>query len=605
MAKNKFLLNYYYQQELKRQKSTLNLIASENYPSQKVLFYSGSLLMSKYSEGYPNSRYYQGCKYIDKIENLAIELAQKLFGAEYANVQPHSGAQANQAVYLALLKPGDKILSLNLLSGGHLTHGAKINFSGIFYQVHYYNLNQHTQKLDYQKIKEIAQAVQPKLIIAGYSSYSLKINFAKFREIADQVGAYLLADIAHVAGLVATGLFPNPVPYADVITFTTHKTLRGPRGGAVLAKKDLGKLIDRAVFPGNQGGSNQAIIAAKTQCFREALQPRFKKYQKAVLENAKVMADYFLTKGIKLISNGTETHLLILDTKSSYNLTGKESAEVLEKVGIVCNKQMIPYDTEKPLVSSGIRLGSPALTTRGLKKEEFFEIAKMIDLILRNYKDKKNNKKCEKQKENYPKNGVSKDEKINNGEGSLKLEDFTNLEELHAPDSGLTNLDLSNCPNLTRLNVANNNFTRLTILGMQNCPLHGSLEPLQGINKLQRINISNTDIDSGLEYLPESVEKVYCDSTVYPNPQKLEKRPIDLYFSRYNEGLFTGKYLNAVGLSSWREKIVNGEKVIDYSGFCLYIRNDRHCIAKSFEVKELTTLFMPFLDLEAVVPAMK
>src|SRR3954447_26392229 len=272
-------LNYYYQKEKKRQKSTLNLIASENYPSKKILFYSGSNLMNKYSEGYPGNRYYQGCKYIDKIESLAIELVQKLFGAEYANVQPHSGAQANQAVYLALLKPGDKILSLNLLSGGHLTHGAKINFSGSFYQVNYYNLDPLTQKLDYEKIREISQAVRPKLIIAGYSSYSLKIDFAKFREIADEVKAYLLADIAHVAGLVATDLFPNPVPYADVITFTTHKTLRGPRGGVILAKKELGEKIDKAIFPGLQGGANQATVAAKAQCFYEALQPSFKDYQ--------------------------------------------------------------------------------------------------------------------------------------------------------------------------------------------------------------------------------------------------------------------------------------------------------------------------------------
>ncbi|MCE8159029.1 MAG: serine hydroxymethyltransferase [Candidatus Moeniiplasma glomeromycotorum] len=377
-------LNYYYQKEIKRQKNTLNLIASENYPSQKVLFYSGSILMSKYSEGYPGNRYYQGCENIDKIESLAIELAQKLFGTEYANVQPHSGAQANQAVYLTLLKPGDKILSLNLLSGGHLTHGAKVNFSGIFYQVYYYNLDPITHQLDYEQIKKIAQAVQPKLIITGYSSYSLKIDFAKFRQIADQVGAYLLADIAHVAGLVAADLFPNPVPYADIITFTTHKTLRGPRGGVILAKKDLGKLIDRAVFPGNQGGSNQAIIAVKAQCFYEALQPEFKKYQKKVLENAKIMSDYFLEKGIKIISGGTETHLLTIDTKISYNLTGKEAAEILEEAGIVCNKQMIPYDTEKPSISSGIRLGSPALTTRGLGKKEFREIADIIDLSLKN-----------------------------------------------------------------------------------------------------------------------------------------------------------------------------------------------------------------------------
>src|SRR3954454_4239995 len=325
-------LNYYYQKEIQRQKNTLNLIASENYPSKKVLFYSGSVLMSKYSEGYPENRYYQGCKYIDEIENLAIELAKKLFGAEYANVQPHSGAQANQAVYLALLKPGDKILSLNLLSGGHLTHGAKVNFSGVFYQVHYYNLDPHTHQLDYQQIRKIARQVQPKLIIAGYSSYSLQIDFAKFGKIAQEVGAYLLADIAHVAGLVAAKLFPNPFPYANVITFTTHKTLRGPRGAVILSKKELGGEIDRAVFPGNQGGPNPAIIAAKAQCFYEALQLEFKEYQKKVLENAKIMADYFCDKGIRVISGGTETHLLTIDTKTSYNLTGKETAEILENI---------------------------------------------------------------------------------------------------------------------------------------------------------------------------------------------------------------------------------------------------------------------------------
>ncbi|CAG8465392.1 10496_t:CDS:1, partial [Gigaspora margarita] len=333
---------------LKRQKNTLNLIASENYPSPKVLFYSGSLLMSKYSEGYPANRYYQGCKYIDKIENLAIELVKKLFDAEHANVQPHSGAQANQAVYLALLKPGDTILSLDLLAGGHLTHGAKVSFSGSIYKIYHYYLDPNTQKLDYEQIRKKAQEVRPKLIISGYSSYSLQIDFAKFREIADEVGAYLLADIAHVAGLVATGLFPSPIPHADVITFTTHKTLRGPRGAVILAGKELGQKIDRAVFPGNQGGSNPAIIAAKAQCFYEALQPNFKNYQKKVLENAKIMADYFLERGVKVISGGTETHLLVIDTKTSYNLTGQEAAEILERVGIISNKQMVPYDTEKP-----------------------------------------------------------------------------------------------------------------------------------------------------------------------------------------------------------------------------------------------------------------
>jgi len=381
------ILSHYYQQELERQKNTLNLIASENYPSRKVLFYAGSFLTSKYSEGYPKFRYYQGCQYIDKIEELAIDLAKKMFKVEYANVQPHSGSQANQAVYLALLKPSDKILSLNLLAGGHLSHGAKVNFSGSFYQVYHYNLDPITQKLDYEAIRKIAKEVKPQLIIAGYSSYSLQVDFAKFREIADEVGAYLLADIAHVAGLVATGLFPNPVPYADVITFTTHKTLRGPRGGVILARKELGEKINRAVFPGFQGGANQAIIAAKVQCFYETLQPSFKNYQKKVLENAKVMADYFLEKGVRIISAGTETHLLVIDTKTSYNLSGKEATEILEEIGIICNKQMLPYDTEKPWVTSGIRLGSPALTTLGLEKQDFQEIAEIIHNLLQNSRD--------------------------------------------------------------------------------------------------------------------------------------------------------------------------------------------------------------------------
>lgn len=378
------ILSHYYQEELKRQSNTLNLIASENYPSKKVLFYAGSFLTSKYSEGYPNKRYYQGCQYVDEIEKLAIDLAKKLFKVECANVQPHSGSQANQAVYLALLKPGDKILSLDLLAGGHLSHGAKVNFSGNFYQVYHYNLNPITQKLDYEEIKKIAKEVKPRLIVAGYSSYSLKVDFAKFREIADEVGSYLLADIAHVAGLVATGLFSDPSPYADVITFTTHKTLRGPQGGVILAKKELGEKIDKALFPGLQGGANQAIIAAKAQCFYEALEPSFKEYQRKVLENAKVMADYFCEKGIKIISSGTETHLLVINTKSSYNLTGKEAAGILEEVGIICNKQMLPYDTEKPWVASGVRLGSPALTTRGLGKKEFKELAENIHFVLQN-----------------------------------------------------------------------------------------------------------------------------------------------------------------------------------------------------------------------------
>ena len=325
------------------------------------------------------------CSGLESVFRLLAN--KKLFKVEYANVQPHSGSQANQAVYLALLKPSDKILSLNLLAGGHLSHGAKVNFSGSFYQVYHYNLDPITQKLDYEAIRKIAKEVKPQLIIAGYSSYSLQVDFAKFREIADEVGAYLLADIAHVAGLVATGLFPNPVPYADVITFTTHKTLRGPRGGVILARKELGEKINRAVFPGFQGGANQAIISAKVQCFYETLQPSFKNYQKKVLENAKVMADYFLEKGVRIISAGTETHLLVIDTKTSYNLSGKEATEILEEIGIICNKQMLPYDTEKPWVTSGIRLGSPALTTLGLEKQDFQEIAEIIHNLLQNSRD--------------------------------------------------------------------------------------------------------------------------------------------------------------------------------------------------------------------------
>jgi glycine hydroxymethyltransferase len=382
MTKNQ--LFHYYQQELKRQKNTLNLIASENYPSSEVLFYSGSLLMAKYSEGYPDKRYYQGCKYIDKIEKLAVRLIKKLFKAGYANVQPHSGSQANQIVYLALLKPNDKILSLDLLAGGHLSHGAQVNFGGIFYLVYHYNLDPITQRLDYEEIRKRAQEVRPKMIIAGYSSYSLKVNFVKFREIADEAGAFLLADIAHVAGLVATKLFPNPFPHADVVTFTTHKTLRGPRGGVILAKKELAEKINRALFPGFQGGANQAIIAAKAQCFYEASQPEFKEYQKGVLENAKTMASYFLEKGVKVISGGTETHLLVIDTKSSYDLTGKKAAELLEEVNIICNKQMVPYDEEKPWIGSGIRLGSPALTARGFKKKDFEKVGEIIHSMLQN-----------------------------------------------------------------------------------------------------------------------------------------------------------------------------------------------------------------------------
>lgn len=369
--------------ELKRQQNNIELIASENYVSKAILSITGSILTNKYAEGYPFKRYYGGCEYIDKIEQLAINKAKELFKAEYANVQPHSGSQANAAVYYALLKPYDTILSMDLKSGGHLTHGHNINFSGRLYKFYNYKVDSKTEMLNYDLIEKIAIKVKPKLIIAGASSYSRKINFKKFRIIADKIGALLMVDMAHIAGLVATDLHQSPIKYADVVTSTTHKTLRGPRGGLILSKKKWAKKINNSVFPGNQGGPLEHIIAAKAQCFFEALQPKFKLYQKKIINNAKALEKSLKMNNLRLIANGTDNHLLIIDVKNSLNNSGKEAEEILQKIGIICNKNIIPFDKESPMVTSGIRLGTAAMTTRGFGTKEFEKIGKIIFNILK------------------------------------------------------------------------------------------------------------------------------------------------------------------------------------------------------------------------------
>ncbi|MCX6744978.1 MAG: serine hydroxymethyltransferase, partial [Candidatus Parcubacteria bacterium] len=350
--------------ETKRQQDGLAMIASENYASPAVLEAMGTVLSNKYAEGYPGKRYYSGNQIIDQIESLAISRAEKLFGADHANVQPHSGSQANQAVYLALLNPGDRILAMDLASGGHLSHGAKVNQAGKFYDVYFYGVAKETQLINYDDVLQLAKLHKPKLIIAGGSAYPRQINFDRFRQIADAVGAYLLVDMAHFAGLVATGLHPDPVPFADVVTSTTHKTLRGPRGGLILCTKKLAEQIDKAVFPGIQGGPLENIIAAKAVCFKEANLALFKKYQTQVMSNAKILALVFANDEIKVISGGTDTHLVLLDL-SSINMSGSPAQAVLESVGIYANKNMIPFDTRMPKDPSGLRLGTAALTTRG------------------------------------------------------------------------------------------------------------------------------------------------------------------------------------------------------------------------------------------------
>ena len=370
--------------EIKRQHNNIELIASENYVSDDVLALQGSIFTNKYAEGYPGKRYYGGCVNVDVVENLAIEYLQKLFGCKYANVQPHSGSSANMAVYRALLEKGDTVMGMSLSHGGHLTHGHPINFSGIDYKIIGYDVNPKTELIDYDEVERLAKENKPKMIIAGASAYSRIIDFKRFREIADSVGAYLMVDMAHIAGLVAAGLHPNPVEYADVVTSTTHKTLRGPRGGIILTNsEEIIKKINKTIFPGIQGGPLMHVIAAKAQSFSEALDPSFKTYQEQVLKNIKALSKSLEENGFRIVSGGTDNHLILVDVTSS-NLTGKESEKLLDEINITVNKNTIPYDKASPMVTSGIRIGSPAMTTRGLKEDEFYEIGNIIsDALLK------------------------------------------------------------------------------------------------------------------------------------------------------------------------------------------------------------------------------
>jgi glycine hydroxymethyltransferase len=373
--------------ELQRQRDHLELIASENFTSAAVLAAQGSVLTNKYAEGLPGKRYYGGCEYIDKIEQLAIDRAKQLFGAAHANVQAHSGAQANFAVFLTLLEPGDTFMGMDLSHGGHLTHGSPVNVSGKWFKACHYGVSPETEQLDYDQIRELALQHRPKLLICGYSAYPRVIDFEKFRAIADEIGAYLLADIAHIAGLVATGLHSNPIPYCDVVTTTTHKTLRGPRGGLILARdQELGKKLDKSVFPGTQGGPLEHVIAAKAVAFGEALQPKFKVYSAQVIENARALAAQLQNRGFKLVSNGTDNHLMLVDLRC-ISMTGKQADQLVSGVNITANKNTVPFDPQSPFVTSGLRLGSPAMTTRGMGTAEFTEIANIIADRLLNPED--------------------------------------------------------------------------------------------------------------------------------------------------------------------------------------------------------------------------
>ena len=378
------------EKELKRQEEGIELIASENFASKAVMEAMGSHLTNKYAEGYPGKRYYGGCKFVDEIENMAIDAAKELFGVRFANVQPHSGSSANMAVYRSLLKKKDKILSMRLDDGGHLTHGNPLSFSGEDYNFVFYGVEKETCTINYEEVKKIAMREKPKLIVAGASSYPRKIDFKAFKEIARSCGAYLMVDMAHIAGLVAAGLHQNPCRYADVVTTTTHKTLRGPRGGLILTNNEqIIKRINKTVFPGIQGGPLMHVIAAKAVCFEEAMTPSFINYQKKVINNAKVLCDALKMEGFKIVSNGTDNHIVLVDVKSSVNLTGKEAEEILDEIGITCNKNMIPYDITTPFITSGIRLGTAAMTTRGFDEKDFKEVAKIISTCLTNYDNKK------------------------------------------------------------------------------------------------------------------------------------------------------------------------------------------------------------------------
>ena len=372
--------------EKKRQQANIELIASENFVSEAVMEAQGSVLTNKYAEGYPGKRYYGGCEHVDVVENIARDRLKEIFGAEHANVQPHSGSQANMAVYMTALQPGDTILGMNLSHGGHLTHGSPVNFSGIQYNFIEYGVNKETETIDYEEVLAIAKEHKPKMIVAGASAYSRTIDFAKFREIADEVGAYLFVDMAHIAGLVAAGLHPNPVPHAHFVTSTTHKTLRGPRGGLILTTEEFAKKIDKTIFPGIQGGPLMHVIAAKAVAFGEAQQPEFKEYQAQVIANAKTLAASLTEEGIRVVSGGTDNHVMLLDV-SALGLTGKVAEHVLDEVGITANKNTIPFDTASPFITSGIRIGTPAVTSRGFKEEEMKEIASIIAKLLKNHED--------------------------------------------------------------------------------------------------------------------------------------------------------------------------------------------------------------------------
>lgn len=386
--------------ELDRQRNTIELIASENFTSKAVMEAMGSYLTNKYAEGYPGKRYYGGCENIDGIERLAIERAKKLFGAEHANVQPHSGSQANMAVYFTILNPGDKILSMNLENGGHLTHGSSVNFSGRLFNFIFYGLDSDGY-IDYNEVEKIAIQEKPKLIVAGASAYSRKIDFKRFREICDKIGAYLMVDMAHIAGLVATGLHESPVPYADFVTSTTHKTLRGPRGGLILCKEKYSKLLDKNIFPGIQGGPLEHVIAGKAVCFEEALKPEFKKYCEQIIVNTNILCEELKRYGFKIVSDGTDNHLMLVDL-SNKNITGKDAEKLLESVGITVNKNVVPNDKQSPFITSGIRLGTAAVTTRGFKEEDMKIIASVINDVIEGNDLNKSKETVEELCQKYP-----------------------------------------------------------------------------------------------------------------------------------------------------------------------------------------------------------
>jgi len=381
IEKNDNELYSFMMEEKERQNVNIELIASENFVSETVLQAMGSHLTNKYAEGYPGKRYYGGCEFVDKVENLARDRAKKIFCADHANVQPHSGSNANFGVYFAVLKPGDKILGMDLSHGGHLTHGSPVNMSGSYFNVVFYGVNKETETIDYDQVREIAKKERPKIIVAGASAYSRFIDFKAFREIADETGSYFMVDMAHIAGLVAAGLHPNPVEYADFVTTTTHKTLRGPRGGMILCKQEFAQKIDKAIFPGTQGGPLMHVIAAKAACFKEAMEDDFKLYQMQILKNAKALSKELMNKGFRIVSGGTDNHLMLVDVRNK-GLTGKEAEKMLDEIHITTNKNTIPFDPQSPFVTSGLRIGTPAVTTKGMKEAEMLELADIMDSVL-------------------------------------------------------------------------------------------------------------------------------------------------------------------------------------------------------------------------------